>query len=209
MRYWGDFPTQIISSLLGLGDDFVIDDPDNFPVPTERQDGFLEYIAMHSGDAALYVEDYMDEIRNATQSALGTFIIQQGEDPEDWRNRLWYRNIPDEVVHEEMFNLIGGEAEYNKLTLTYIPQMLQDLGVREDEQTVLQELIAPGSEIAAEAEEPLREEVQLLWEEAKAHALDDEDEDGEDEDEDDEYVEEDEYEAVDPRQLNSPRLSRR
>lgn len=173
MSYWMDFPSQIVSSLLGLGDEFIAEEgviPDD--IPAEMHEAFVDYLIDHAGDAEYQARLFLDYTRTAAKKWLDGFLRKNRIDPQDHEYKLWYQNIPDEMAHEEAFGLIGGMPEYNELDLNYIPAMLQDTGVQADERAVQDELIRA---VQTVDETPVQEAVRELWDEAKENVRDESD----------------------------------
>lgn len=166
--YWMDLPSKIVSSLLGLGDEFIAEEGALDDIPENLREDFVVYLSYHSGDAEYYAKLFLEEVAIEAKEWLQQFLWSNDDDIDDYEHKLWYKNIPDEMAHEEAFGLIGGVPEYNELALTYIPDMLHDTGIEADDRAVLDDLIKTVQQVDDAA---VKEAVQDLWQEAKQHVL--------------------------------------
>jgi len=93
-----------------------------------------------------------DTIHTYAKAALDSLLLDLGIDINDISYTLWYRSIPDEVVYDTIFDLIGGSSEHNVL-FDLIDSMYKDLELSDKDlskQYVLETLLLTDNEEANE-----------------------------------------------------------
>jgi hypothetical protein len=159
MQYWGDLPGQMVSSLLGLGDDYSDEGAlEAADIPQDMRDAFLQYLVDNAGNAEHDAAMFLDEVKLAGEKALRGFARKHGVDADDYD----VQSFGDDLAHSEMFGLIGGVPEYNE-EIDVLEHIIRVSGTPEDPHAVLDAILAKidtdGSEVTEAAAD--------LWQEAK------------------------------------------
>jgi hypothetical protein len=122
MRYWGDFPYEVLYGHLGLDDPSFEEELFGWAdlIPPELEEykpelggGLKQFFYDHSGDAAASIEMFMDEVKEAAEAYLKMLFDRWVDDDPSASEERIISLVGDDFAHEEITGAIGGEASYD------------------------------------------------------------------------------------------------